>query len=328
MTDTNYPSATNTPQTEPSKNNKSKNLIIGALAAVVLGSWGYFLYDKNKAGDKIESQQSTITTQGTEIADLRQDYDNALTRLDSLTGANNTLSGENADLKAKYLKDIEAKKAEIRKILNDKNASKAELAKAKTMIAELNDKITTLESEVARLTGENQELTAANSTLKQEKSDLETNLATRTSEKQELEKTVDVASTFSASNIQVVPVNERKSGKEKETTTAKRVDKLVVSFDIENRIAKSGPADMYLIVTGPDGKAISEGSGTLSTRTDGDRAFTARIPVNYEQGKKQSVQFPIKQSGFNTGDYRIEIYHNGFKIGEGVRSLKKGGLFS
>ncbi len=326
MTDTNYPSATNTPQTEPSKNNKSKNLIIGALAAVVLGSWGYFLYDKNKSGDKIESQQSTITTQGTEIADLRQDYDNALTRLDSLTGANNTLSGENADLKAQYLKDIEAKKAEIRKILNDKNASKAELAKAKTMIAELNDKITTLESEVARLTGENQELTTANTTLKQEKSDLETNLATRTSEKQELEKTVDVASTFSASNIQVVPVNERKSGKETTTTTAKKVDKLVVSFDIENRIAKSGPADMYLIVTGPDGKPISDG-GNLSTRTDGDRAFTAKIPVNYEQGKKQSVQFPIKQTGFNTGDYRIEIYHNGFKIGEGVRSLKKGGIF-
>jgi len=56
-----------------------------------------------------------------------------------------------------------------------------------------------------------------------------------------LEKTVDVASTFSASNIQVTPVNEKKSGKEKTTTTAKRVDKLVVSFDVENRIAKSGP---------------------------------------------------------------------------------------
>ena len=28
-----------------------------------------------------------------------------------------------------------------------------------------------------------------------------------------------------------------------------------------------------------------------------------------------------------TGNYKIEIYHNGFKIGEGIRSLKKGGLF-
>ena len=58
-------------------------------------------------------------------------------------------------------KEIEAKKAEIRKILNDKNATEAQLDKAKTMIAELNDKITTLEAEVTRLTGENQELTVA-----------------------------------------------------------------------------------------------------------------------------------------------------------------------
>ncbi|MBK6935906.1 MAG: hypothetical protein IPH18_02725 [Chitinophagaceae bacterium] len=327
MTDTNYPSATgSTPQNEPSKGSKNKNIIIGALAAVVLGSWGYFLYDKNKSGDKIETQQSTITAQSSDLSDLRQDFDNALARLDSVTGANNSLSGENAELKAKYQKDIEAKKAEIRKILSDKNATQSELSKAKNMIAELNDKITTLETEVTRLTGENQELTAANTTLKTEKADLETNLATRTSEKQELEKTVDVASTFSASNIQVVPVNTKKSGKEVTTSTAKRVDKLMVSFDVENRIAKSGPADMYLIVTAPDGKTISEGS-VLNTRTDGDKTYTAKIPINYEQGKKQSVQFPIQQNDFSTGNYKVEIYHNGFKIGEGVRSLKKGGLF-
>ena len=149
------------------------------------------------------------------------------------------------------------------------------------------------------------------------------------SEKDDLEKTVDVASTFSASNIQVTSVDEKKNGKEKSTTKAKNVDKLVVSFDVENRIAKSGAADMYLIVTAPDGKVIAEqGSSTLNTREDGDKAFTAKVPVEYVQGKRQNIQFPIHQSGFLTGNYKIEIYHNGFKIGEGVRSLKKGGLFS
>ena len=157
---------------------------------------------------------------------------------------------------------------------------------------------------------------------------METNLVTTKTEKENLEKTVDVASTFSASNIQVVPVDERKSGKEKNTTKAKRVDKLVVSFDVENRIAKSGPADMYLVVTAPDGKVISETGNILNTRTDGEKSFTAKIPVNYEQGTRKSVQFPIINSDFSTGDYKVEIYHNGFKIGEGIRSLKKGGLFS
>lgn len=327
MTESNYPSATPGLHSQAPKPNNKKNIIIGALAAGLLGTWGFYLYDKNKSDDKIGKQQTEIQTKDTKISDLQSDFDNALVRLDSLTGANNSLSGDNAELQAKYKKDIDAKKAEIRKILNDKNATAAELAKAKTLIGELNDKITGLETEVARLTGENVQLTAANTTLKQEKADLETNLATKTSENESLAKTVDVASTFSASNIQVVPVNEKKSGKEKETTSAKRVDKLMVSFDVENRIAQSGPADMYLIVTAPDGKVISEGGSTLSTRTDGDKSFTAKVAVDYVQGTRKNIQFPIKHNDFATGDYKVEIYHNGFKIGEGTRSLKKGGLF-
>jgi predicted nuclease with TOPRIM domain len=326
MTNTNYPSASSPTPAPAPKSNNNKNIIIGLLAAGLLGSWGYLLWDKNKSGEKINNQQTQISSLTVEKTDLQSDFDQALARLDSVTGANNSLSGENAQLKAQYQKDIDAKKAEIRSILNKKNASDAELKKARTMIAELNDKITGLESEVAKLTGENQVLTAANTTLQQEKADLETNLTTTKTEKEGLEKTVDVASTFSASNIQVVPVDERKNGKEKTTTKAKRVDKLVVSFDVENRIAKSGPADMYLIVTAPDGKVISDGANVLNTRTDGDKSFTAKIPLNYEQGTRKSVQFPIQQNDFTTGNYKIEIYHNGFKIGEGVRSLRKAGF--
>jgi peptidoglycan hydrolase CwlO-like protein len=327
MANTNYPSATTPEQGQAPRNKNNKNLFIGLLAVALLGTWGYFLYDKNKSGEKITEQQTQISTLDSTKTDIQREFDNALARLDSVTGANNSLSGENAQLKAQYQKDIEARKAEIRKILNDKNATQSQLAKARTMIGDLNDRISRLEADVARLTGENQELTAANSNLTLEKQDLETNLATTTTEKEDLEKTVDVASTFSASNIQVTPVNEKRSGKEKTTSTAKKVDKLVVSFDVENRIAKSGPADMYLIVTAPDGKIISQTGNVLSTRTDGDKSFTAKIPLNYEQGTRKPVQFPIQQQGFTTGDYKIEIYHNGFKIGEGVRSLKKGGLF-
>ncbi len=326
MTDTNYPSATPTYQSQPPKNRKNyKNLVIGLLAAGLLGTWGYLLYDKNKAEKKINDQVTQISKVTDEKNDLQESFNASLARLDSITGANNGLQGEKSALQ----KEIEAKKVEIRKVLSDKNATQAQLAKAKTMIAELNDKITGLETEVARLTGENQQLVTVNTTLQQEKADVEQTLLTTKTAKEDLEKTVDVASTFSASNIQVTPWNEKKSGKEKSTTTAKRVDKLLVSFDVENRIAKSGPADMYLIITAPDGKVISTEAGTLlNTRTEGEKPFTAKVPVEYVQGQRKNVQFPILQNDFMTGDYKIEIYHNGFKIGEGVRSLKKGGLFS
>lgn len=326
MTNTNYPSATTPVTPQAPKNRGSKNIIIGVLAAGLLGTWGYLLYDKNKAGEKMSQQQTQINTLDSAKTSIQLEFDNALARLDSVTGSNNNLQGQLADRQ----KDIDAKKAEIRKILNDKKATDGQLAKARQMVAELNDKITSLEADVARLTGENQELTAANSTLKEEKSVLEQNLVTTNTEKEELSKTVDVGSTFAASNIKVTPVDEKKSGKEKNTATAKRVDKLLVSFDVENRIAKSGPADMYLIVTAPDGKVISDasmGSSTLNTRMDGDKTFTTKVSVDYTQGQRKTIQYPIRNGDFSTGDYRIEIYHNGFKIGEGVRSLKKGGLF-
>lgn len=326
MTNTNYPSATTPPQPQPQKGNSSKNIIIGVLAAGLLGTWGFLLYDKNKSGEKISQQQTQINSLDSAKTSIQQEFDNALARLDSVTGSNNNLQGQLTDRQ----KEIDAKKAEIRKILNDKKATEGQLAKARAMVADLNEKISGLESEVARLTGENQVLTVANTTLKEEKTVLEQNLATASAEKDELSKTVDVGSTFSASNIRVTPVDVRKSGKEKNTSTAKRVDKLVISFDVENRIAKSGPADMYLIVTAPDGKVITDasmGSSILSTRTDGDKSYTTKISIDYTQGQRKTIQYPIRNGDFGTGDYRIEIYHNGFKIGEGVRSLKKGGLF-
>ena len=61
---------------------------------------------------------------------------------------------------------------------------------------------------------------------------------------------------------------------------------------------------------------------------ESERPFTKKVQINYVQGQKQPVTVEWTQnSDFQTGNYKIEIYNNGFKIGEGVRSFKKGGLF-
>jgi predicted nuclease with TOPRIM domain len=325
MANTNYPT-TESPRNNPPRNNNTKNILIGVLAAGLLGTWGYFLYDKNQSDEKIQVTQTQANTAMSSRDSVQLLYNDALTRLDSITGNNNNLQGQLGERQS----DITKLKNEINSILRKRNATAAELSRAKSLISTLNGKIANLEQEVARLTGENQQLASNNTQLTAEKQVLETNLQTTTAEKDELASTVDVASTFSASNIAIKPVNEKKNGKEKETTTAKRVDKLVVSFDVENRVARSGPADLYVFVTNPAGQVVSDpsmGSGTLTTRTDGDRQFTYKSTLNYDQGTRKSVQIPLRQNDFQTGNYKIEIYQNGFKIAEGVRSLKKGGLF-
>jgi peptidoglycan hydrolase CwlO-like protein len=324
MSTSNYPSAT--PTQEPKKD--YKGLIIALLAAGLLGTWGYLLWNNNKNEQTIQQKEATISQVTDEKTELQRNFDASLARLDSVTGNNNALEGKLTEKNS----EITKLKGEIRSILNKKNATAAELTKAKALIAEMDQKVAGLEQEVARLTTENQQLNTDLTSEKGKTTQLTTDLATTTTAKQELEKTVDIASTLNAYNISITPINEKKGGKEKVTTTAKRVDKLVVSFDVDNRIAPAGNADVYVLVTGPDGKPVSQealGSGTFTTREEGDKPFTAKVPVKIETSKKVAVEFALKQTdNFQKGNYKIEIYHNGFKIGEGTRELKKGGLFS
>ncbi|HOA37374.1 MAG TPA: hypothetical protein PLQ32_10600 [Flavihumibacter sp.] len=323
MSTSNYPSAT--PTQEPKKD--YKGLIIALLAAGLLGTWGYLLWNNNKNEQTIQQKEATIAQVTDEKTELQRNFDASLSRLDSVTGSNNALEGKLTERNS----EITKLKGEIRSILNKKNATAAELKRAKDLINTLNEKVAGLEQEVARLTTENTQLNTDLTAEKGKTTQLTSDLATTTSAKQELEKTVDIASTLNAYNIAVTPVKEKGNGKEKVTTSAKKVDKLVVSFDVDNRIAPAGATDVYVVVTGPDGKVVSQdalASGTFTTREDGDKSFTAKVPVTIETAKKTAVEFALKQpERFQKGNYKIEIYHNGFKIGEGTRELKKGGLF-
>jgi hypothetical protein len=327
MSNSNFPTQTPASQNQaPAKN--VKGLIIGVLTVGLLGSWGYLLFDQNKSEQTIQHQQTQIATVTEEKSDVQRNFDATLARLDSISGNNNDLqnklSGKNSE--------ISKMKAEIRTILNKKNATAAELTRAKELVTQLNEKVAGMEEEVAKLTQENHTLGTEKVQLTHDNEIITQDLVTTTAVKQELEKKVDIASTLNASNITITPVNEKSNGKEKVSTTAKRVDKLVISFDVNNRIAIPGQTDLYVCITGPDGKPVSVeslGSGTFTTREEGDKLFTAKVPVEIESDKKKKVEFAWKQnSNFQKGNYTIEIYQNGFKIGQGVRELKKGGLFS
>jgi hypothetical protein len=50
--------------------------------------------------------------------------------------------------------------------------------------------------------------------------------------------------------------------------------------------------------------------------------------VQYVQNAVLPISYDVKHSAkFIEGAYLVEVYNNGFKIGEGKTTLKKGGLF-
>ena len=321
MSETNFP----TPSAQATTGKSYKNAIIGVLAAGLIAVSGYLIYAKNDSSQTIQQKETQIAKVSDEKSDVQANFDASLARLDSLSSVNTGLESKLVERND----EITKVKAEIRTILNKKNATASELGRAKTLIASLNDKISGMEQDIATLKQENQLLNNDNVVLKQEKEKLNQDLVVTTEAKQTLEKKVDIASTLNASNIVITPINVRNNGKEKVSTTAKRVDKFMVSFDVDNRIIQSGSTNVYVVVLGPDGKAINTGAETFTTREAGDMAFTAKMPVDLETAKKKNVEFAfVPGSNFIQGNYTVQIYQNGFLIGQGVRELKKGGLFS
>jgi hypothetical protein len=325
MNTSNFP--TGTPTSLPPKKD-FRNLVIGLLAIGFLATGGYILYSNNEHHQSEQTQQTQIAKITDDKDQVQKNFDNALVRLDSMTGTNNKVQG----MLTGRQNDIVKLKIQIRSILKKEKLTEADKKTAEGLIVDLNTKISAMEANIAQLTQDNHGLTQDVVVLNQDKDKLTSDLQTSATANGELSKKVDIASTLNASNIMISPVQEKKNGQEKITDKAKKVGKLNISFDLTNRIALSGQADIYVCITGPDNKMIldsAKGSGTFTTRDEGDKMFTTKVPVEFESGKVKAVQVSWKQDkGFLTGQYKIEIYHNGYKIGEGTKELKKGGLFS
>jgi hypothetical protein len=329
----NFPD-TGTPQQpapSPEKKNMRNLLTIGLLVAL-LGTWGYIIYDKNQTKETIQLKDTQLATTTNEKDELRKELDDATMRYDMIKTSSANMSHSKDSVITQRDRDIAEKKVKIQQLLTKANATKEELAQAKSLIASLNDDIVGYKTQIETLQGEKIVLIKEKETVTQERDIAKKETEDAKTVIKEKEDIIDVGSTLHASNFSVAGINERKSGKEKTTTTAKRVDKLRISFDIdENRITQSGNKTIYICITDPKGNPVSVealGSGIFNTRDGAEKPFTQKVEINYTQGQRQTINVDWKQnSDFETGDYKIEVYNNGFKIGEGVRSFKKGGLF-
>jgi hypothetical protein len=295
----------------------------------LLGTWAYIIYDKNQTKETLDQKETMIATTSSQRDELQKELEDAAMRYDMLKSNNTKLD---STITAKD-RDIAEKRTRIQSLLNKVNATAAELGEAKRLIASLNGDLEGYQARVEMLEGEKIQLTKEKQAVTQQRDVARREYDSASLVINEKEDLLNVGSTLQASNFNIVGVEEKRSGKEKSTSTAKRVDKLRISFDLnENLIAQSGTKEIFVCITAPDGTPVAVealGSGTFSTRDGQQKFYTQKINVNYTQNKKQTVTFDWKQNtNFSVGNYKIEVYNNGFKVGEASRPLKKGGLFS
>lgn len=302
----------NQPQAPKKDNSKT---ILWAIIVLLLVSNIYFIFRSNKVAGERDTAVAEFNSADSSRQAVESDYNAALARLDELVTNNSQLQQELGDRDSEVAK----LKTQIDKILKNKNATAAELGKARRLINELNGKVQTYEERIAALETDNERLGMERDMIQSERDSLDA----------ERENLAKLGSIMHVSNIRMTPLDLKRGGKKaSETTRARRVDIMRIKFDIdENRIKETSVTEFFLRITGPNGNVLSNaayGSG-VTTLEDGST-------VNYTLSKLIDVEknTPVKDvvidwnqdSDYQSGDYKIEIYQGGYKVGAGNVTLR------
>lgn len=293
-----------------SNQGKTKNIIIAllVLAVVVVG---YFL-----------------TKSSGEVNNLEAERNNLITELDQMRSELKALEGvkqENDSMAVYITAETDRLTAMIEELKQEKdfNQKKYEEYRSRT----------------AKLQQQNKELVAtvdsinrAYQALQIEKEEVEDNLQEEvvkntelTDENRVLKKDVAVGSMLQLSKLSTASYKLKGSGKEKETSSAASTDRIKTCFTIaKNLIANKGERVVYVRINTPDLKVITaQGEENKSFSFNGQPLFySGKQTIYYNQDILEGCVNVDKTSDFVAGEYTIEVYTEGYKLGESKLTLK------
>ena len=147
-------------------------------------------------------------------------------------------------------------------------------------------------------------------------------MGTLTAKTQDLTEKVTIASALKAENVRIYAITPKGKERDGERYKAKRVDKIKVAFQLaKNPLTKEEPKDILVRLVDPEGAVVSDmatGSGTFTTKTGQEQVYTTKQQVQYTNNSP-SVEVVYARGGqpYKKGKYNVELYSEGFKIGEG-----------
>ena len=288
----------------------TRTILLGLLSLGLVATWVYHLYDKSQY-----SRATTITgIKDTELSiknlqdSLQQVYNTLSVQLDSAKNTAGMLQGE---LIAK-LDEINLLKTEIADLLKKTNAKKEDIdlagrktTKFQQLVSDLpkNNSITAETKESIAVTNEN------------------VNSINRTETKSTSKSTGTPV--FTASELKFTPI-QITDDKEEETNQTENISKLVISFAVRNSLADLNNAEVFAVITQPDGKVMQTDlweTASINTHDFGKKTYTRKVKFEYQKGELKHLQLTLTPEDYEKGNYRLQVFHNGSLIGETVKIL-------
>jgi outer membrane murein-binding lipoprotein Lpp len=288
-----------------STQNRTKNIIIALLVLAVI-IVGYLL-----------------TKTSGEVDNLTAEKDNLITELEQIRSELKATKSDNDSMALYITAETERLGVLIAELEGKNDATEADLDKWRKQVQRSNNEKKKLISQV-------DSINKAYKALQIEKEQVEEVLEGEvvkntelTSENRELNKNVAVGSMLQLSKMEAAAYKLKGSGKEKESNTAS-ADRFKACYTIaKNLIAKGGERTVYMRITTPELKVLASKDGENTFNFNGQPLmYSAKQNMFYENDIIESCINFDKANNFVAGEYTIELFTEGYRLGEAKVTLK------
>jgi hypothetical protein len=327
----------NTPIIEPTKKSSKKDGIYIIVIVLLLAGVGYLSYAIGELKKKNTTHQSSISALLQEKEDLNTILKNSGVIADSDDEAlrNNLVSMldqyDNIEIENQEMQDsINSQRTRITSLIEEvdglKNKNKRDWGK----IYKLKKETETLRGIMKGYIHTIDSLNTLNGNLQKTiiiKDDKINAVSTeRDLVKNELDKTkniVALGSVLQTGGITSTAIIVRNSGKQVETSRARRTDMIKSCFTIiENKIADAGNKDIIMTVTDPNGKVLKNSSSFNFTIDGVSKSGSVKRQINYQNENVDLCIYFEVEGEIEEGTYTTQIFAEGTKIGSTTFALK------
>lgn len=300
------------------------SLLLVLVSFVLIWTWGYNFYAKNRVG-KVHAVQ--VVTDSAAIArkisdSLEHVYASTLKDLDIQLDSTLTHSDSLSHQLDAKLAEFYRLRGEIADILKNRNTGN-NFAAAKQKIGELQTRVTDLKDKNRVVEKENKKLLdVVNDMVRAEKPPVKHGLSATMAQGMEPERMNPAYSAFTTSDMHLFAVTNA-GDKETETNSAEKADKLTGAFTVMNFNSQLTNAEMMVVVLKPDGKVLKGSgwdAGTFNT-PEGKKIYSYKFNFAYTRGENKRLAFTLKAGALSKGSYTMQIYQNGLVIGKVIKTL-------
>lgn len=308
------------PMSEPTKK-RSGAIYYIIVILILLASNGIFVYNYFTTDKKlVNTEEKLFATDSVKTA-----LGNLLTETNAELSS---YKGKNAELDA-FLKEktdsLHEFAQRIQVLLAENKVSKEQLEMVMEEIDQLRyfkrkalTQIDSLSNQISYLNRENNGLKSSIDKEKRRNEDL-------TMENIKLGNKVAIGAKLVTKNLFITGVKIKSSGKEKETIKTSQMEQLKVTFSVEpNYVTDAGTKAVIMKVIGPEGTTLyNEDAGSGLFKFEGEESrYTCKKEIEFKQDGMDLSIYWKKGTPFQPGDYKIELYCEGLRIGNGSITLK------